>query len=123
MTPTQTFEPFGMASVSSDLKSAKEFYQRLYPFPAQDHSFAGIPFFSIYKDGNTIVSVFEKSPANPITGTIPVLRVDSVAGALVGLEEAGVKVLIPASICPCTNTHFALCTDPEGNQFIVKEAV
>jgi predicted enzyme related to lactoylglutathione lyase len=108
MTPTQSFEPFGMASVSSDLKSAKEFYQRLYPFPA---------------DGNTIVSVFEKSPGNPITGMIPVLRVDSVAGALVGLEEAGVKVLIPASICPCTNTHFALCTDPEGNQFIVKEPV
>ncbi|BDC49111.1 hypothetical protein F183_A14270 [Bryobacterales bacterium F-183] len=111
-----------MTSVAQDLDQAKAFYSSIYPYEIADCSFAGIPFFSILKDGNALVCVFQSGPDNPITGTVPVLRVDSVAGYLPTLHSIGATVLIDNSVCPATNTRFALCADKEGNQFIVKEA-
>jgi predicted enzyme related to lactoylglutathione lyase len=73
------------------------------------------------KDGVTLVAAFERSASNPISGTIPILKVDSVGEYVEILQSIGGKVLIPESTCPCTTTSFALCTDKEGNQFIIKE--
>jgi predicted enzyme related to lactoylglutathione lyase len=115
-------EPFGIATISGDLAAARKFYGALYAYPMVDGEFGGIPYFSLLKGPNTMVTVFEKSAGNPIQGTIPVLKVDSVPQTLERLQSLGVRAVINASICPSTQTNFALCADPEGNQFIIKEA-
>ncbi len=114
-------ETFGIATVAQDMKAARDFYTALYPYEVKEDVFSGIKFFSIMKNGSTLVSVFERSSSNPISGTIPVLKVDSVADYLTRLESMGAKVIIGESVCPCTQTNFSLCADREGNQFIVKE--
>jgi predicted enzyme related to lactoylglutathione lyase len=121
-TPMTHPEAFGIATVAADLQAARAFYTKLYPYEVREDSFAGIPFFSVLKGGNTLVTVFERSPGNPIQGTVPVLKVDSVSDYLHQLQSLGASVIIPESVCPCTQTGFALCADREGNQFIVKEA-
>jgi len=115
-------DPFGFAAVSQDLTAARQFYERLYPYKAIEGIFAGIKYISIMKDGVTLVNVFEKSAANPIHGTIPILKVDSVKQSLEALEALGGSVVIPETTCPCTDTSFAVCADPGGNQFMFKEA-
>jgi predicted enzyme related to lactoylglutathione lyase len=119
---TSHLEPFGMATISNDMAAARQFYTGLYAYPMVDGEFAGIPYFSLLKGANTMVTVFEKTAQNPIKGTIPVLKVDSVPESLTKLRSMGVEAVIDTSICPCTQTNFALCADPEGNQFIIKEA-
>ncbi len=114
-------EAFGIATIASDLKSAREFYTQLYPYEVKEDAFGGIPFFSIIKNRETVVSVFEKIPGNPILGTIPVIKVDSVRDYVIRLQAMGASVIIPPAICACTDSLFALCADREGNQFIVKE--
>lgn len=115
--------PLGIATVANELTAARDFYTRIYPYEVAESEFAGIPFFSILKDGIALVSVFQRTPNNPIAGTVPVLKVDHVGETLAGFESLGARVLIGESLCPCTQTNFALCADREGNQFIVKEAV
>jgi predicted enzyme related to lactoylglutathione lyase len=114
-------EPFGIATITNDLNVAREFYATLYPYEVSERVFAGIRYLSIMKDGVTLVAAFERSAANPITGTIPILKVDSVGEYIGLLQSLGGSVIIPGSTCPCTTTSFALCTDKEGNQFIIKE--
>jgi len=114
-------EPFGIATVSDDLKSARQFYTKLYPYPVTEGVFAGINYLSIMKDGITLVNIFQKSAQNPIKGMIPILKVESVAEYMKTVEGLGGTVIIPESLCPCTNTSFALCADAESNQFIIKE--
>ena len=120
---TQHPEPFGLATVSNDLAASKRFYTAMYPYEIRDDVFAGIKFFSILKDNATLVTVFERSKENPITGSVPILKVGSVAEQLELLRSLGGNVIIPETTCPCTQTSFALCADTEGNQFIVKEPV
>jgi predicted enzyme related to lactoylglutathione lyase len=114
-------EPFGMATIANDLEAARAFYTTLYPYAVSEGLFAGIRYLSIVKDGVTLVNVFQRSAENPITGTIPILKVDSVAECIQLLQSLGGNVIIPESTCPCTMTSFALCADLEGNQFIIKE--
>jgi hypothetical protein len=33
----------------------------------------------------------------------------------------GGKVVIPQVVCPCTQTYFAVVTDTQGNQMLLKE--
>ena len=120
-TPTAHPEPFGITTVAKDLNAAKEFYLAMYPYKVIESVFAGIKYFSIMKDGITLVNVFQRSPENPIIGSVPILKVDSVSEHIALLQSLGGRVIIPESVCPCTNTSFALCADKEGNQFIFKE--
>jgi predicted enzyme related to lactoylglutathione lyase len=122
MTALKHPEPFGIATVANDLEKAKEFYTQLYPYAVTSGTFAGIEYFSIMKDGITLVNVFQRSSANPITGTIPILKVESVPEYSRTVERLGGSVVIPCSTCPCTATSFAVCADAEGNQFVLKEA-
>lgn len=115
-------QPFGIATVAINLAAAKEFYTQMYPYRIEEGMFGPIKYFSILKDGITLVSVFQRSDQNPIQGTIPILRVESVPEYARVIEDIGGKVIIPESVCPCTNASFALCADHEGNQFIIKEA-
>lgn len=114
-------EPFGIATVANDLTAAREFYTTMYPYAVTEGVFANIKYFSIMKDGITLVNVFQRSGENPINGTIPILKVESVAEYVGVVRKLGGKVIIPESVCPCTNAKFSLCTDGEGNQFILKE--
>jgi predicted enzyme related to lactoylglutathione lyase len=114
-------EPFGIAAVSDDMEAAREFYTKLYPYPVTEGVFAGINYLSIMKDGATLVNVFQKSEQNPIKGMIPILKVESVAEYMKTVEALGGTVIIPEALCPCTNASFALCTDSESNQFMIKE--
>ena len=122
MTALKHPEPFGIATVANDLEKAKEFYTQLYPYGVTSGVFAGIEYLSIMKDGITLVNVFQRSSGNPITGTIPILKVQSVPEYSRTVERLGGSVVIPCSTCPCTSTNFAVCADAEGNQFILKEA-
>lgn len=115
-------DPFGFAAIAEDLQAAKTFYQRFYPYQVIEGIFGGIRYISIMKDGATLVNVFEKSDVNPIHGTIPILKVTSVTQSVRTLEELGGSVVIPAATCPCTDTTFAVCADPGGNQLMFKEA-
>jgi predicted enzyme related to lactoylglutathione lyase len=115
-------EPFGMATIANDLDVARAFYTTLYPYEVMEGVFAGMKYFSVVKDGVTLVNVFQRSTVNPITGTIPILKVDSVAECIRLLQSLGGTVIIPESTCPCTMSSFALCSDREGNQFIIKES-
>jgi predicted enzyme related to lactoylglutathione lyase len=112
-----------MATVSSDLSAARQFYTSLYPYEVNEGVFGGIRFLSILKDQATIAVMFERSAQNPIQGSVPILKVDSVAEYCAVVERLGGRVQIPQSLCPCTETNFALCADREGNQFILKEPV
>lgn len=114
-------EPFGIATVANDLEAAREFYTKLYPYTVTEGVFSGINYLAIMKDGITLVNVFQKLDQNPISGMIPILKVESVADYMKTVEELGGTVIIPESLCPCTNASFALCADAEGNQFMIKE--
>jgi predicted enzyme related to lactoylglutathione lyase len=113
--------PFGFATVADDLQVAKEFYGRFYPYDVVEGVFGGIRYFSIMKDGVTLVNVFEKSEKNPLRGTLPILKVDSVRQSVTLLKAIGGSLVMSEAICPCTSASFAVCADPGGNQFMFKE--
>jgi predicted enzyme related to lactoylglutathione lyase len=113
---------FGMSVTVEDMDVASRFYTSLYP---HDHLsegvFAGIPYIGIMRDGETLVNIFQKGPGNPLADTLPILKVDSVATYEQKVKEFGGSVLISASTCPCTGALFAVCTDVNGHQFMIKE--
>ena len=113
---------FGMSITVDDLDAASRFYQALYP---HDHIsegvFAGISYLGIMRAGETLVNIFQKSPGNPLADIFPTLKVDSVPAYAEKITALGGSVLIPASLCPCTGAPFAVCVDPNGNQFMIKE--
>ena len=75
----------------------------------------------IGKDGEVLVNVLQKQADNPIHGAIPMLKVDSVVEWIAKVEATGGTVVIPQMVCPCTQTYFAVMTDPQGNQMMFKE--
>jgi predicted enzyme related to lactoylglutathione lyase len=115
-------EAFGMTVTVDDLDAARRFYTRLYPHDrVLEGVFAGINYLSIMRDGETLVNITQKGPANPMAPVFPTLKVDSVDAYLEKIQDLGGGVVIPASICPCTETPFAVCVDATGNQFMIKE--
>jgi predicted enzyme related to lactoylglutathione lyase len=84
--------------------------------------FGTIKYFSLIgKDDEVLVDVLQKQADNPIHGAIPMLKVDSLVDWIAKVEEAGGKVVIPRMVCPCTQSYFAVMTDPQGNQMLFKE--
>ena len=73
------------------------------------------------RDGETLVNIFRKGEGNPLAAVFPTLKVDSVAAYAEKIAALGGGVVIPTSLCPCTETPFAVCVDTAGNQFIIKE--
>ena len=116
-------DSFGFAVTVDDIERARTFYGQLCP---HDHIsegvFAGIPYFGIMRDGETLVNIFHKSETNPLHDAIPMLKVESVEKYQERIGQLGGSVVIPTSSCPCTGAAFAVCNDATGNQFIVKEA-
>jgi predicted enzyme related to lactoylglutathione lyase len=119
---TQYPDAFGMSVTADDLDAASCFYQALYPHDhVSEGVFAGINYISIMRAGETLVNIFQKGPGNPLADIFPTLKVDSVPACAQRIVGLGGSVLIPASLCPCTAALFAVCMDPSGNQFMIKE--
>lgn len=119
---SQLPSPFGMSVTVDDIETTSRFYQALYAHDqVAEGVFAGIPYISIMREGETLVNIFQKGPGNPLADIFPTLKVDSVAAYARKVGELGGAVLIPECACPCTGAAFAVCTDANGNQFIIKE--
>lgn len=113
---------FGMSVTVEDMDAARRFYSQLYPHDkVSDGVFAGINYLSIVRDGETLVNIFQKGEGNPLASILPTLKVDSVTAFEEKIKALGGTVLIPASLCPCTNAPFAVCRDVDGNQFMIKQ--
>lgn len=116
--------PFGITVSAENLEGARKFYTDMYPdyVSVTEGVFGTIKYFSLIgKDGEVLVNVLQKQADNPIHGAIPMLKVDSVAEWTAKVEAAGGTVVIPQMVCPCTQTYFAVMTDPQGNQMMFKE--
>ena len=115
-------EAFGMSVTADDIRATSRFYQDLYPHDhVSEGVFAGIPYVGIMRDGETLVNVFQKGAGNPLADSLSTMKVDSAAAYEQKVKELGGSVLIPASTCPCTGALFAICTDVNGQQFMIKE--
>lgn len=115
-------EPFGMSINATDIEATSQFYQSFYPYDQIKRDiFAGIPYISIMRDGETLVNIFEKGPNNPLADSLATIKVDSVAAFEEKIKARGGSVLLSSGICPCTDAPFAVCVDPSGNQFMIKE--
>ena len=122
MTVTQLPEAFGMSVTVEDTDAARRFYTGLYAHDrVLEGVFGGIPYLSLMRDGETLVNIFQKGEGNPLAAVFPTLKVDSVAGYTEKIAALGGGVVIPMSLCPCTETPFAVCVDATGNQFMIKE--
>ena len=116
--------PFGVTVSTDNLEGAREFYTKMYPDyeSMTEGIFGTIKYFSLIgKDGEVLVNVLQKQAGNPIQGAIPMLKVDSVSDWIAKFGATGGKVVIPQVVCPCTQTYFAVVTDPQGNQMLLKE--
>jgi predicted enzyme related to lactoylglutathione lyase len=121
---TSAAVPFGVTVSADNLEGARKFYTDMYPDHASitEGVFGTIKYFSLMgKDGEVLVNVLQKQADNPIHGAIPMLKVDSVAEWIAKVEARGGAVVIPQMVCPCTQTYFAVMTDPQGNQIMFKE--
>jgi predicted enzyme related to lactoylglutathione lyase len=116
--------PFGVTVSTDSLEGAREFYTKMYLDYASmtEGIFGTIKYFSLIgKDGEVLVNVLQKQADNPIQGAIPMLKVDSVTDWIARFGAMGGKVVIPQMVCPCTQTYFAVVTDSQGNQMMLKE--
>ena len=115
-------EAFGMLVTVDDMEAARKFYTDLYPHDeVKSGTFAGIDYFSIMRDGETVVNIFKKGADNPMKEMMPILKVDSVPEFQEKINELGGKTVISPNHCPCTETAFAICEDMNGSQIMIKQ--
>lgn len=115
-------DAFGLSVTVADIEAARRFYTALYAHDhVRDGVFAGINYISIMRDGETLVNIFQQGAGNPLANIFPTLKVDSVAAYTEKITQLGGSVLLPASLCPCTDSPFAVCVDVSGNQFMLKQ--
>lgn len=115
-------DAFGMSVNADDIEATGQFYASFYPHDKIFRStFAGIPYVSIMRDGETLVNVFQKGPNNPLSDSLATIKVDSVPAFEEKIKASGGSVLLSSGICPCTDAPFAVCVDLNGNQFMIKQ--
>ena len=115
-------EAFGMLVTVEDMEAARQFYTNLYPHDeVKSGVFAGIDYFSIMRDGETLVNIFKKCAENPMSDMMPILKVDSVPEFEMKIKELGGGTVVAQNHCPCTETAFAVCEDMNGYQFMIKQ--
>lgn len=115
-------EAFGMSVNAADIEATSQFYQSFYPHDKVFRStFAGIPYVSLMRDGETLINIFQKGPNNPLADSLATIKVDSVPAFEEKIKASGGSVLLSSGICPCTEAPFAVCVDPNGNQFMIKQ--
>lgn len=115
-------DAFGISVSVADMDAARHFYTNLYEHDeVTEGIFAGIPYLSIMRNGETLVNISQQGEGNPLASMFPTLKVDSVASYIKRIESFGGSVLIPESTCPCTGSPFAVCIDANGSQFMIKQ--
>ena len=115
-------EAFGISVNAADIEATSQFYQSFYPHDTVFRStFAGIPYVSLMRDGETLINIFQKGPNNPLSDSLATIKVDSVPAFEEKIKASGGSVLLSSGICPCTDAPFAVCVDPNGNQFMIKQ--
>lgn len=115
-------EAFGMSVNAEDIEATGQFYGSFYPHDTVFRSsFAGIPYVSLMRDGETLINIFQKGPNNPLADSLATIKVDSVPAFEERVKASGGTVLLSSGICPCTDAPFAVCVDPNGNQFMIKQ--
>lgn len=116
-------DAFGISVSVADMETARRFYTNLYEHDeVTEGVFAGIPYLSIMRNGETLVNISQQGENNPLASMFPTLKVDSVASYIEKVEALGGSVLLPESTCPCTGAPFAVCIDANGSQFMIKQA-
>ena len=116
-------ELFGTSVTVPDIEATSQFYQQIFPYDeVKQGVFAGISYIALLKSGEVGCCIFERGEANPLADSFPTFHVESVAGYANEIQDTGVRILLPANRCPCTDAPFAICVDPDGNQFMIKEA-
>jgi hypothetical protein len=84
--------------------------------------FGTIKYFSLMgKDGEVLSMSYRSRRTIRSRGAIPMPKVDSVSDWIAKFGAMGGKVVIPQVVCPCTQTYFAVVTDSQGNQMLLKE--
>ncbi len=120
---TQVLELFGTSVTVPNIEKTSQFYQQIYPHDEVKRGvFAGINYIALLRAGETGVCIFEQGEGNPLAGSFPTFRVESVADYASEVQATGGSILLPANQCPCTTAPFAICVDLDGNQFMIKEA-
>jgi predicted enzyme related to lactoylglutathione lyase len=120
---TQVRELFGTSVTAPDIQKASQFYQQVYPCDeVKQGVFAGINYIALLRAGEVGVCIFEQGEGNPLADSFPTYRVDSVAMYANEVQARGGSILLPENLCPCTEAPFAICIDPDGHQFMIKEA-
>ncbi|MFZ4663381.1 MAG: VOC family protein [Caldilineaceae bacterium] len=115
-------EAFGMSVNAVDIEAIGQFYASFYPHDKVFRStFAGIPYISLMRDGETLVNIFQKGPNNSLSDSLATIKVDSVPAFEAQIKASGGSVLLSSGTCPCTDAAFSVCVDPSGNQFMIKE--
>ena len=116
--------PFGVTVSTDNLEGAREFYTKMYPDyeSMTEGIFGTIKYFSLMgKDWRGARQCPTEAGGQSDQGAIPMLKVDSVSDWIAKFGAMGGKVVIPQVVCPCTQTYFAVVTDPQGNQMLLKE--
>lgn len=116
-------EAFGSCVTVDNLEAARRFYTSLYPHDhVMDGEAGGIQYLSLIRDTEVVLNIFLRTPAFRLADTFTTLKVDSVPEWQERVIEFGGKVLTTSALCPCTEAPFAICEDPLGNQFMIKES-
>jgi predicted enzyme related to lactoylglutathione lyase len=120
---TQLLELFGTSVTVPEIEKTSQFYQQIYPYDEVKRGiFAGIHYIALLRAGEVGVCIFEQGEGNPLADSFPTFRVESVASYANEVQATGGSILLPTNQCPCTNAPFAICVDPDGHQFMIKEA-
>ena len=114
---------FRVSLTVEEMDAARRFYTSLYPHDTiSDGVFGGIPYQALMREGEVVICLFQKIEGNPLADVVPTLKVACVEAAVEQIEEIGGTIVIQEQSCPCTGAAFAICSDPQGTQFMVKEA-
>ena len=119
----QRFEIFGTSVTVPNMEKTSQFYQQSIAHDeVKQGVFAGINYIALLHAGEVGLCIFEQGEGNPLAESFPTFRVDSVDAYASEVQATGGSVLLPTSQCPCTAAPFAICVDPDGHQFMIKEA-
>jgi hypothetical protein len=80
-------DTFGFSVTVDDIEAARRFYADLYPHDRVSNGvFAGISYFAVMRDGETLVNIFQKSDDNPLQNVFPSSLPRSGSRSLAGMS-------------------------------------
>jgi predicted enzyme related to lactoylglutathione lyase len=115
--------PVGLAVTVSDMTAAHRFYADLCPHDAvMEGVFAGIPYLTLLRGGEPLVTIFQTGADHRLAGIMPTLSVASVAACEEQVRELGGTILITPRTWHSAGVPVAICRDHCGNPFMIMQA-